>query len=89
MAESWEDVTWDTSDPQKEWVVEYTVSVNGDKNHHLTVLYGDDLSDIQRSLLHELRNTYVDNETIEVTVHRMEEVKETSQSVGFEGCFSP
>jgi|TARA_B100001094_G_scaffold324889_2_gene378217 hypothetical protein len=89
MAESWEDVTWDQSNPKKEWVVEYTVSVNGKKNHHLSILYGEDMSEIQKSLLNELRNTYVQDEKIEVTVHRMEEVQDTSESVSFEGCFSP
>ena len=89
MAESWEDVTWDKSNPEKEWVVEYTVSVNGKKNHHLTILYGEDVSEIQKSLVNELRNTYVQDEKIEVTVHRMEEVNDPSESVNFEGCFSP
>ena len=42
MAETWEDVTWDESKPLKEWVVEYTVSVNGEMNHHLNILYGED-----------------------------------------------
>jgi hypothetical protein len=89
MAETWEDVTWDESKPLKEWVVEYTVSVNGEMNHHLNILYGEDLVDVQRSLLHELRKTYVEKERIDVTVHRMEEIKDTSDSVYFEGCFTP
>ena len=89
MAETWEDVTWDESKPLKEWVVEYTVSVNGEMNHHLNILYGEDLVDVQRSLLHELRKTYVEKERIDVTVHRMEEIKDTSDSVYFEGCFMP
>ena len=89
MAESWEDVTWDERLPLKEWVVEYTVSVDGKENHHLNILYGEDLSDVQRSLLHELRKSFVESERIEVTVLRMEEVQDTSDTPSFEGCFSP
>lgn len=89
MAETWEDVTWDERHPLKEWVVEYTVSVNGEENHHLNILYGENLADVQRSLLHELRKTYVENERINVTVHRMEEIQTTADSLFFEGCFTP
>ena len=89
MAETWEDVTWDESQPLREWVVEYTVSVSGEMNHHLGILYGEDLVDVQRSLLHELRKTYIENERIDVTVHRMQEIKDTSEAEFFEGCFTP
>ncbi len=90
MAETWEDVTWDERQPLKEWVVEYTVSVDGEESHHLNILYGEDLADVQRSLLHELRKTYQENERIDVTVHRMEEIIiNTSDSTFFEGCFTP
>lgn len=89
MAETWEDVTWDERHPLKEWAVEYTVLVDGEENHHLNILYGEDLADVQRSLLHELRKTYVENERIDVTVHRMEEIQVTSEPTFFEGCFTP
>jgi len=89
MAETWEDVTRDGTQPLKEWVVEYTVVVNQETNQHLNIVYGEDLADVQRRLLNELRKNYAENERIDVTVQRMEEVKETSDSVIFEGCFTP
>ena len=89
MAETWEDVTRDGTQPLKEWVVEYTVVVNRETNQHLNIVYGEDLADVQRRLLNELRKNYAENERIDVTVQRMEEVKETSDSVIFEGCFTP
>jgi len=89
MAESWEDVTWDQGRPLKEWAVEYTVVVNDEEYHHLNILFGEDESAVQKSLLDELRQTYVSNERIDVTLHRMEEVKETVDSNFFEGCFTP
>jgi len=89
MAETWEDVTRDGTQPLKEWVVEYTVVVNRETNQYLNIVYGEDLADVQRRLLNELRKNYAENERIDVTVQRMEEVKETSDSVIFEGCFTP
>ena len=89
MAESWEDVTWDQGRPLKEWAVEYTVVVDDEEYHHLNILFGEDESAVQKSLLDELRQTYVSNERIDVTLHRMEEVKEIADSNFFEGCFTP
>ena len=89
MAETWEDVTWDGTQPLKEWVVEYTVSVNQETNHHLSILHGEDLADVQRNLLHEIRKSYAETERIDVTVQRMEEIQDTSDSIFFEGCFTP
>ena len=89
MAESWEDVTWDQGRPLKEWAVEYTDVVDDEEYHHLNILFGEDESAVQKSLLDELRQTYVSNERIDVTLHRMEEVKETADSNFFEGCFTP
>ena len=89
MAETWDDVTKDDTQPLKEWVVEYTVFVDQNTNQHLSILYGEDLADVQRNLLNELRKSYGENERIDVTVQRMEEIQDTSDSVGFEGCFTP
>lgn len=89
MAETWEDVTKDGTQPLKEWVVEYTVVVNEEKNQHLNIMYGEDLEDVQRILLIELRKNYAENDRIDVTVQRMEEIKDTSNSVTFEGLFTP
>jgi len=89
MAETWDDVTKDGTQPLKEWVVEYTVVVNQNTNHHLSIMYGEDLADVQRSLLLELRKSYGENERIDVTVQRMEEIQETSESITFEGSFTP
>ena len=89
MAETWEDVTKDGTQPLKEWVVEYTVVVKQETNQHLNIMHGEDLADVQRRLLLELRKNYAENERIDVTVQRMEEIKATSESVTFEGCFTP
>ena len=89
MAETWEDVTKDGTQPLKEWVVEYTVVVNEETNQHLNIMQGEDLADVQRRLLLELRKNYAENERIDVTVQRMEEIKDTSDAVAFEGCFTP
>lgn len=89
MAETWEDVTKGGTQPLKEWVVEYTVVVNEETNQHLNIMYGEDLADVQRRLLLELRKNYAENERIDVTVQRMEEIKDTSDAVTFEGCFTP
>ena len=89
MAETWEDVTKDGTQPLKEWVVEYTVVVNEEKNQHLNIMYGEDLEDVQKILLIELRKNYAENDRIDVTVQRMEEIKDTSDSVTFEGFFTP
>ena len=89
MAETWEDVIKDGTQPLKEWVVEYTVMVNEVTNQHLNIMYGEDLADVQRRLLLELRKNYAENERIDVTVQRMEEIKDTSDAVTFEGCFTP
>ena len=52
-------------------------------------MYGEDLEDVQRILLIELRKNYAENDRIDVTVQRMEEIKDTSDSVTFEGFFTP
>lgn len=89
MAESWEDVTWDQDRPLKEWTVEYTVEVEGEKYHHLNILYGENENDVQKRLFDELRQSYSDSGRINVTLHRMEETTATLDASVFDGCFTP
>ena len=75
MTKTWEDVAWETETPRKEWVVEYYAKVGTESTHHLTVLHGEDMKDVQRKLMQELRATYMEAQEIEVTVIRMEEIE--------------
>ena len=61
--------------PVKEWMVEFIAMVNGEKHHHLSVLYGTDQEDVQRAMLHELRRIYTDTDRIDVTIVRLEEIE--------------
>ena len=72
----------------KEWMVEFIAMVNGEKHHHLSVLYGTDQEDVQRAMLHELRRIYTDTERIDVTIIRLEEI-ESEKDTFFEGLFIP
>ena len=72
----------------KEWIVEFIAMVNGEKHHHLSVLYGMDQEDVQRAMLHELRRIYTDTERIDVTIIRLEEI-ESENDTFFEGLFIP
>ena len=89
MAETWEDITLEEETPLKEWVVEYIALVSGEKFHHLSILYGENQQDVQRSLLHELRQAYHDSERIDVTVLRMEETVMEADALHFEGDYIP
>ncbi|MBT60826.1 MAG: hypothetical protein CMA63_04650 [Euryarchaeota archaeon] len=89
MAKTWEDVEWGSSTDKKEWVVEYTVEEGGTITLHLTILSGEDRDEIEKGLLKELRSVYIDGNPIEVTVHRMEVIHESSESQPFDGMFSP
>ena len=89
MAKTWEDVTWEDNEPLKEWAVEYTVTINGEQHHHLSVLWGEDHAGVQQHLLAELKRTYSGSERIDVTVLRMEEVNTDVDALYFEGCFTP
>ena len=73
----------------KEWMVEFIAMVNGDKHHHLSVLYGTDQQDVQRAMLHELRRIYTDTERIDVTIIRCEEIETEDEDTFFEGIFIP
>ena len=67
MEESWDEVAWENEGKMKEWYVEYIAIVNEQKYHHMTILYGEDIEEAQRSLLHEVRRTYSSTDRIDIT----------------------
>lgn len=79
----------DRNDQVKEWMVEFIAMVNGEKHHHLSVLYGTDQEDVQRAMLHELRRIYTDTDRIDVTIVRLEEIESQGEQEFFEGIFIP
>ena len=89
MTKTWEDVAWETKTPHREWVVEYYAKVGEETTHHLSVLQGDGMEDVQRMLMHELRSTYTEASEIEVTVLRMEEIETEPNVAMFNGTFTP
>ncbi len=90
MEESWEDVSWQQEETLKEWYVEYIAVVNQEKFHHMTVLFGEDLPDAQRSLLHEVRRMYSSSvDSIDITVVEMKETSGVTDTTLFEGMFVP
>lgn len=89
MTNTWEDVAWETETPTKEWVVEYMAKVGEDTTHHLSVLRGANMEDVQRHLMQELRLTYREATEIEVTVLRMEEIETEPNAALFSGAFTP
>ena len=89
MEESWEDVSWQEDEPLKEWYVEYIASVNDNKIHHMSILYGEDMQDVQRSLLHEVRRNYSASDRIDITVVKMKETIKSTDGALFEGIFIP
>ena len=89
MAKTWEDTTSEGDKQLKEWTVEYTVSINGEQHHHLSVLWGESHEEVQRHLLAELKRTYTGSDRIDVTVLRMESIKTEVDALFFEGCFTP
>ena len=89
MGESWDDVYWETDGQVREWYVEYIAVVNEQKYHHMTVLYGEDMQDVQRSLLHEVRRTYRSTDRIDISVVKMEETKSCTDVALFEGIYVP
>jgi len=55
----------------------------------LTVIRGEDMDDVQRLLMRELRSTYVDAQEIKVTILRMEEIEKEPNASLFTGSFTP
>ena len=90
MEEAWEDIEWKEELPLKEWYVEYIAVVNEVKFHHMSILYGEDYTDVQRSLLHEVRRFYEINDRIDVTIIKIKETDENkTDGALFEGLFIP
>ena len=89
MTKTWEDVAWETKTPHREWVVEYYAKVGEETTHHLSVLQGDGMEDVQRMLMQELRATYHEAQEIEVTVLRMEEIETEPNAAMFTGTYTP
>ena len=89
MEDSWDEVAWESEGQMKEWYVEYIAIVNEQKYHHMTILYGEDIEEAQRSLLHEVRRTYSSTERIDITVIKMKETGNDSNDDLFEGIFVP
>ena len=89
MEESWDEVAWESEGQMKEWYVEYIAIVNEQKYHHMTILYGEDIEEAQRSLLHEVRRTYSSTDRIDITVVKMKETGNDSNDDLFEGLFVP
>ena len=89
MEETWDDVDWKKDVRLKEWYVEYIAIVNDQKFHHMSVLYGEDMQDVQRSLLHEVRRTYRSTDRIDISVVKMEETKSCTDVALFEGIYVP
>ena len=89
MDESWVEVAWESEGQMKEWYVEYIAIVNEQKYHHMTILYGEDIDEAQRSLLHEVRRAYSSTDRIDITVVKMKETGNDSNDDLFEGIFVP
>ncbi len=89
MEESWDDVAWGQEVKLKEWYVEYIAIVNDQKFHHMTILYGEDMQDAQKSLLHEVRRSYSSTDRIDITVIKMKETESQTDAALFEGIFVP
>ena len=89
MEESWDGVTWEDDVQMKEWYVEYIAVVNEQKYHHMSILYGEHMQDVQRSLLHEVRRTYDSTDRIDITVVKMKETETHTDAALFEGIYVP
>ena len=55
----------------------------------MSILYGENYSDVQRSLLHEVRRNYTVNDRIDVTIIKIHETDERTDAALFEGMFVP
>ena len=90
MTKTWEDIAWEeATPPRKEWVVEYYAKVGKQTTHHLSVFSGENVDEVQKNLMQELRSTYRDAPEIEVTVMRMEEIEVEPNIAMFNGTFTP
>ena len=55
----------------------------------MSILYGVDVQDVQKSLLHEIRRNYRGTDRIDVTIIKMKETNTSPDSAVFEGAFTP
>ena len=55
----------------------------------MTILYGEDMQDAQKSLLHEVRRSYSSTDRIDITVIKMKETESQTDAALFEGIFVP
>ena len=53
------------------------------------LILADDMGDIHEHLLTELRKMYKSSTKVDVTVHRIEPVSTNTDSLFFEGMYSP
>ena len=81
--------TWETKTPHREWVVEYYAKVGEETTHHLSVLHGDGMEDVQRMLMQELRATYHEAQEIQFGGLRMEEIETEPNAAMFTGAYTP
>ena len=82
-------MTWEKDVQLKEWYVEYIAIVNEQKYHHMSILFGEDMQDVQRSLLHEVRRAYSSTDRIDITVVKMKETEIYTDAALFEGIYVP
>jgi hypothetical protein len=73
----------------KTWMVEYTVEVDEERHRHLSLIRADDMTDVHRRLLGELRKAYQTSSKVDVTVHRIEPVTTNTDALYFEGIYAP
>lgn len=88
MNDTWEDITWEKTEP-REWLVEYLARCGTEVTHHLTVLFGASVENVQSLLMAELRKGFAGVGEIEVTIIRMEEVDYSAEPLVFSGAFTP
>ena len=79
---------WDQTST-KTWMVEYTVEVDEERHRHLSLIRADDMTDVHRRLLGELRKAYQTSSKVDVTVHRIEPVTTNTDALYFEGIYAP
>ena len=91
MEESWDDVSWEEkNDVQlKEWYVEYIAIVNDQKNHHMSILYGEDMQDVQKVYCTKLEEITILLIGIDITVVKMKETEVQTDAALFEGIYVP
>ena len=55
----------------------------------MSILYGDEMQEVQRSLLHEVRRNYNSTDRIDITVLKMKETEVQTDAALFEGIYVP